>query len=51
MTIQNLWEKFIYIFRCFLPKRKTEYIQNREDVISEYITLTEPNGFVIIDRD
>ena len=54
MTIQNLWQNlwqnFIYIFRCFDPKRNPKYIEDDDEF--NYRKLTDnnavPYSFVII---
>jgi len=40
MSIQQIWQNFIYIFRCFNPIRKPEYIRCDDDDL-DYDKLPE----------
>ena len=47
MTFQNLWQIFIYVFRCFDPKRKPAYIDDFE--YNELLQHNDPTyTFVIV---
>ena len=54
MTFQNLWQIFIYVFRCFDPNKKPIYMDyiDIESHDFEYSKLTQnndrPYDFVIV---
>ena len=44
MIIQDIWQKFISLFRCFIPFRKPDYMtcnNSDEDNDNEYGSLTD----------
>jgi hypothetical protein len=49
MATPNLWQIFIYVFRCFDPKRKPAYIQYDDTDDSSKLINSDnlPCSFVI----
>jgi hypothetical protein len=50
MTTENLWQIFIYVFRCFDPNRKPAYIKYNDTDECRKLTNRDnpPYSFVII---